>query len=206
MKISKHYNQKKLKELGFSSKLIKELLPEPHLVPNPHHKDGKPMKLWDKNLVRRVMNSEEFKKYQATRQRRSFAMKKSFEEKRLETKNIMIEALKNLTVKVVSLDELDNLVKQYHKTIKPNHIKNRHRVNIIRHKLTNYEELYRSLSGRIGGEQAYCFLKEELLKVIARYYPYLESECAHQIFELRLNRNENKKLILEIAKEYGHNK
>ena len=48
----------KVKELGFSDKLIDELLPEPVLRPNPHHVSGPPMSLWKEADVEQAMETE----------------------------------------------------------------------------------------------------------------------------------------------------
>ena len=49
------------------------------------------------------------------------------------------------------------------------------------------------------------YLKEQILKLTAITYPFLEEECSRQILALRINSNENNKLILEKAREYGNN-
>ena len=42
----------KVKQLGFSAKLIELLLPEPKLVDNPFYKHAAPMKLWNEKDVK----------------------------------------------------------------------------------------------------------------------------------------------------------
>ena len=208
----KYFTQKKLKDLGFSERLIEKLLPAPLLADNPHHAKAKPMKLWEKSVVYEAMKNKEFKDYQMSRQRRSFAMKKRAEEKRLITKNLMFDALKEVKVRNVTDEELYRRIIKYYKvdidkpTIEQDGRYPKWAVNTIRHQLTNYNRLYNILSGKIGHEQAYVFLKEEILKIIARFYPQVEEDCARQILVLRINKSENKKLILEKAQEYLHNK
>ena len=214
MDYKNYYTHKKVKELGFSEKLIKELLPEPLLEPNPHHERARPIKLWDKKVVQEAMKSKAFKDYQVSRQHRSFALKKANEIKRTAVKEEIMEILKNLTITVVSDGVLDERARRYYKWRTKGKMdwmnlaessKEKFYVNTIRHSFTNYNDIYKKLKGKIGKDFAYQYLKEQILKLIAINYPFLEEECSRQILALRINSSENKKLILEKAREYGNN-
>ena len=193
MELKKYYTKKKVKELGFSDRLIDALLPKPLLEKNPHHKDAKPMKLWEKETVRKAMKAKDFKDYQVERQHRSMALKNASEIKRLETKQTIINELKNLKIKVVDEEQIRTDTLKFHQFlgqgdffINASEIKQKKKmINTIRHQYTNYNKILHTLKGKIGSTNAYRFLKEELLKLIARYYPFLEEEACSQIIALR---------------------
>lgn len=192
MDLQNYYTKKKVKSLGFSDRLIAALLPEPLLVTNPHHEKAMPMKLWERKEVKRAMLKDEFIAYQKERQHRSFSMKNNAEEKRLETKQLMIGALKDLNIKVVSYKELVSRTRNYvwfrtKKRFDDFDYKEQkiRMLSTIRHQLTNYDQIYRNLFGKYGCIDGFVYMREELLKQIARYYPFLEETVCHEIMELR---------------------
>lgn len=54
----------KVLELGFTEKLINELLPESVLKQNPIFKSASPMKLWREEDVQKALETDQFKEYQ----------------------------------------------------------------------------------------------------------------------------------------------
>lgn len=50
-----------VRKLGFTDELIKELLPEPKLLPNPKYRNYQPMKIFSKKQVFKAMKSPKFK-------------------------------------------------------------------------------------------------------------------------------------------------
>lgn len=91
------YNKTQLKAIGFSDRLIK-MLPEPLKIKNQH---GRFMYLWSLETVLDFMEREDFKKYQAQRQRRSSAAKKCAEKK---TKENVERIRKTTTIKIKKRD------------------------------------------------------------------------------------------------------
>ena len=82
-KVDMEMNEKitltKVKQMGFSDKLISLLLPEPELVDNPYYKSAAPMKLWNKKDVEEAMKRDEYINYQEKRKKRKTAAEKAEE-------------------------------------------------------------------------------------------------------------------------------
>ena len=200
MEISNYYNQKKVKSLGFSDRLIKELLPEPILEKNPHHEDGHLMKLWPKSIVKAAMKDQRFLSYQLERQHRSISMKNIAGLKRYETILEVNKALKDLTVTVYPYEVLLAKTKKFYirsesdrihfATISPKKL-NRFLLNYVRHRCTNYEKIYQELYGKYGCVDAYVYLREEAMKAIARFYPFLEEAVCEDIMRNRSRNHES---------------
>ena len=66
-----------VKSMGFTDKLVKELLPAPELKANPHYTSGPKMKLWDLDTVKAAMDTEQFQKTSAAREKRKAAAQKA---------------------------------------------------------------------------------------------------------------------------------
>lgn len=193
-----------VKSMGFTKKLIEELLPEPELVPNPHYKCAPPMKLWEKSDVEKAMKTTEFKESQKKREKRQNAARKAVQTK---TDNLIDKVMKNAENIRVERLEMDVLLK---KTLqaKQNHYDNwywnygcyrfdedyiksaygadddtqkRWMVNYIRHCLTLYDDDLLDMYRKTGKNKAYFIYFEAVLKKIAEVYPELKDECDSQI-------------------------
>lgn len=204
MELSNYYNQKKVKSLGFSDRLIKELLPEPVLEKNPHHEDGHMMKLWPKSIVKAAMKDNRFLNYQRERQHRSISMKNAAGLKKYETLKQVNEALKDLVVQVYPYETLLANTKKFYVRNEKESIRfaslspkklNKFLLNYVRHKCTNYEKIYLNLYGKYGCIDAYIHLREEAMKAIARFYPFLEEAVCEDILKMRSKNHES----MEIA-------
>lgn len=91
----------KVKQLGFSAKLIEHLLPEPKVVDNPFYKNAAPMKLWNEKDVKDAMEKDEFIQYQEKRKKRQAAA----EERRKQKKDLydaVQQSLERIVVETVT--------------------------------------------------------------------------------------------------------
>ncbi len=58
--MSEMITQSTVISMGWTKAMIEKLLPEPTLKTNPHYKCAAPMKLWDKDAVLAIMETEDF--------------------------------------------------------------------------------------------------------------------------------------------------
>ena len=49
-------------EYGWTKSLINRFLPDPILKRNPHYSKAAPMRLWEEDTVKKIMETEEFQK------------------------------------------------------------------------------------------------------------------------------------------------
>lgn len=84
--------------------------------------------------------------------------------------------------------EIDNL--QYKAPNAPE-LFNKWIVNYIRHNLTRYDNILYGYRGRVGVDEAYYYLKENILLKIAEVYPAYANECYRQIRELKRESSED---------------
>lgn len=186
-----------VKQMGFSDKLIRELLPEPIEVDNPHYKCAAPMLLFLESDVLKAMNEEPYIAYQEKRKKRKESAKKAVETKR---KNL-IEEMQSVSDKIIitkmnmqelrkrTIDERNDYYAYlaedceiYRTTYGADEeTQDRWMVNYIRHNLTEYDEELDRLYGRTGKDEAYFLFFKALLQKIATVYPNLEEECKRQI-------------------------
>ena len=59
---SQMITQSTILAMGWTKTMIKNLLPQPVEKPNPHYKCASPMKLWEKEKVLEVMETEDYQK------------------------------------------------------------------------------------------------------------------------------------------------
>ena len=175
-----------LLERGWTQKSIKELLPPPELVDNPHYKCASPMNLWDSKIVKQKERTKKFKEYAEKKAKRQEAISKSIDKRKDET----FEMAKNfsLEIKRIDLDKLkrytlnskykwymylgqdwkaDNVYNADERTLL------RWEENYIRHNLSNYDEEINKLFGKIGKQGAYETYKTDLMNKIFEVYPEL---------------------------------
>lgn len=190
----------KVKELGFSDKLIDELLPEPVLRPNPHHVSGPPMSLWKEADVEQAMETEVFKahiaKRNAMREKRQAAAKKAVETKR---KNLL-EHVRSIIPEIEVDDdwteeellEAGRQSKHDYEVFVLGHYGDtsflctdprtlqRWGVNFVRHRLTRYEVELDDMAGKTGCSEAHNLYHDAVNQKIAETYPFLRKECRRQ--------------------------
>ena len=185
-----------VKGMGFTDKLIRDLLPEPELKQNPHYKCASPMKLWEKSVVEKAMQTEIFINAQAQRQKRKESAQKAVKTK---TDNLIAQILKdieNISVKRLNMGDLHKRTLEakqdyydwryydtyYHDAYEADEeTQDRWMVNYIRHNLTSYDEELWNMSGKTGKGKAYLIYFEAVLHKIAEIYPELKDECESQI-------------------------
>lgn len=184
-----------VKKLGFSTKLIELLLPEPKVVDNPFYKHAAPMKLWNEKDVKDAMEKDEFIQYQEKRKKRQVAA-----EERRKQKNDLYDAvqqsLDRIVVEVISFDKLKNRVLWY------NHVYDevdeitlrRWMVNYVKYKMTYYDSELIEIAEKAKNYEAYILLHRTILLKIAEAYPKLKEECIRQIDNLLSKRNKRKML------------
>lgn len=192
----------RVKELGFTDKMIVDLLGEPDLEKtNPIFKCASPMKLWREDRVRKAMDSDEFRRARAAADKRSQAAKKSAQTRRENTMRIVEEAIDSLDVERPDylatdedvmeaavehkrlLDLLRNKTSFYDYSSADDKTKLRWAVNYIRHSHTNYDSVLDGLKGKTGVDEAYTAFKRGVHEAIAKEYPFLASECWRQLSE-----------------------
>lgn len=102
--------QSTVMEMGFTKAMIKNLLPEPITRPNPIYNCAAPMKLWEKDAVLQIMETDEFKiaLEKAEKRRKAARTAVLTKEKRLKEK--MIEKANNFELEVIDDEKLIELV------------------------------------------------------------------------------------------------
>ena len=185
-----------LKENGFNQKLIDELLPEPTLKQNPRYKKAAPMKLWREDDVKKAMETQAYKDYQAVRAKRQAAAKKAVDTKTekliaevetaIEEITIVRIGIKRLRKESLSAKQAWYAINGYERRAynADDETINRWMVNHIRHCYTKYENDLGLLFNRVGKTKAYVLLKNAILEKIAAVYPELEQECKSQMLAI----------------------
>lgn len=184
------------KEYGWTKSIMDKMLPEPRLCTNPRYKCAPQMKLYDRNVVIAIMDTEEFKNAFAKAQKRKQGAVKAVETKTKQLEKELTEFMKTISVEVIEdAEKLQNMVLNAkaawikHKTYNgwnssqyiPPEVMERWTVNYIRHNLVEYDAGLDILFGRVGTGQLYGKFKKEILRRIADAYPTYEAECLRQI-------------------------
>ena len=192
-------------EMGFTKAMIKKLLPSPIEKPNPFYKSAAPMKMFNKDDVEKVMQTDAYKlEYEKSQKRKSAAAKavKTKEEALFKEVSEMSESIR---VKVIPDDKLiNNAIISYNNHLRekaerngdygriyrnspkdiPEETLHRLVVNYIRHHLTTYDKSLLKLKGKVGKQEGYVTYKEVILQKIALAYPKYKDECQRQINEI----------------------
>lgn len=197
-KVDMEMNEKitltKVKQMGFSDKLISLLLPEPELVDNPYYKSAAPMKLWNKENVEEAMKRDEYINYQEKRKKRQAAA----EERRKQKKDLydaVQQSLERIVVEVIPFDKLKQRVLWFNFRNKTNeNTIRRWMVNYVKYKMTHYNDELLEIAEKTKNYDAYILLQTTILSKIAEAYPELKGECMQQIDNLLSKRNKRKML------------
>lgn len=185
-----------LLSIGWTKKLIEELLPVPELKVNPRYKNSPKMKLWNKNDVDKAMQTIEFTTYQEKAKKKRQAAQKAVDTK---INNLMQEISKkisNINVSIIDFNELVRLTLEakqnwYNQnSYDYNNTKNAYEtdkqtinrwvVNYIRHNLTDYDENLYNIFGKVGCHDAYIKYRKAVLNKIVESYPEYREECLKQ--------------------------
>lgn len=189
----KYYTYSNLSKMGFTKKLIEEHLHEPLLKDNPHYRMGPKMKLYLAKDVEKFMKTDIFLNYQESRKNRVNAAINNANKRREENHRYIDDEISKITVKRVSLDELERLTIEakvdwllctrddfYGFDDLSDETLSRWMINYIRHNLTNYDEILDNIKGKFGVEEAYIKYKKILMLKIKEVYPELFIETKEQ--------------------------
>lgn len=183
-----------VKSYGFTDKLIKELLPEPELVINPHYRSGPKMKLWDVSVVESAMKTEIFVAEMEKRNKRREAAKKAVQTKTSKLQLQVDEFIKSVKISRIPLERLRSAaIRDKQKWYDLNGIYDkfaedaddatvkRWMVNYIRHNMVEYDQEIDDMKGKTGKSLLYFELHNGVLHRISEVYPELADECLRQI-------------------------
>ena len=183
---------------NFTDKMIKELLPEPKLVKNPHYSSGPEMCLWDEDIVIEVTKTDKYNQMLEQKVKRKNGAQKAVVTKKNKLKEQIDLAIKHLNLprKDINIikketiqakeDWYDYIAFEHNQYFKSN-CKNvdkqtmkRWMVNYIRHNLLEYDEDIYDMHGKVGISGEYIRYKNAVLDKIAEVYPELQDECERQ--------------------------
>lgn len=192
-----------LKHMGFSEKLIDELLPAPELKVNPRRPGGPRMRLWHEDDVREAMKTDAYqsrlpvwlkrhnagKKAAAARRR---AVEAREDEERAATRELLDRLVKEITPpKILKRGELRRRALEsrhawaaYRGTLydgdpldcDDEETIERWMANYVRHEMMDYDAALEKLHGE-GSFDAAREYREAVLRTIAEAYPYLKWAC-----------------------------
>lgn len=193
-------SRSQVKKLGFSDRLIDELLPEPVEKMNPYHHSGPPMCLWEEADVKRAMETDEFKahyaKYHTAPEKRKAAAQKAAETRR---KNLLDHA--RSIIPEIEVDDdwtKEELLEAGRQSKHDFEVYERGRygdtshlctdkytlerwaVNFVRHRLTSYDAEWYRMAGKTGCYEAHNLYHDAVNQKIAETYPFLAQECRRQ--------------------------
>ena len=187
--MEKGYTKTALRELGFSDKLIKELLPEPRLVRNPVYRSSSPMQIWEKEDVEKAVNTERFREWLVGREKRRKAAADAAETKRDKFLKELELRIGEIEIPVLSKKDLYRESLESKRAWEYAHgnfdfygeaadeaTRNRWAVNYIRHELTDYERVLYEIKGCVGVGEAYEKYKASVTERIYEIYPFLKTE------------------------------
>lgn len=187
-----------VKSMGFTDKLIKELLPDPQLLPNPFYKSAAAMKLWKVSDVEDAMKNPVFQESLNKRKKYQEAAKKALATKVSKLKAETDKFIESINIKHMDIDALreaaiyskqvwyDNQSYRYGEAYSKNaygadeDTVKRWMVNFIRHEMTSYDEQLYHMKGRAGIHDMYHDIHNVILDKIALVYPELAQECKNQ--------------------------
>lgn len=189
--------QSDLLSIGWTKSLIDKYLPAPVLKENPIYRSAKPMKLWSKEIVDSIMDSESFKSDMEKSKKRKESSRKAAATKRDNLKQKAEAFAKSINIKILDDEELvqksiSNAYRNYllhnefgEKTFKSfssadQDTIDRWVVNYIRHKLTKYDKKTPYFEGKTGKDEAYILFQNILMDRIAEAYPKYREECECQ--------------------------
>lgn len=189
-----------LRERGWTPAVVRDLLGEPDDTrPNPHSKAAAPMRLWLKERVEATEGTAEFRNRADRARRRAEISRKAAETKRQELIQLVDEI--SITVPELPLEQVTreavqsfNYRGEYRAASRgqagwfdratensdPEFL-DRITVNYLRHERTAYDDLWESLAGKVGKDDAHELLRKRILHTISGAYPALAIECERQI-------------------------
>lgn len=187
-----------IEEYGWTKSLINKFLPEPTLKKNPYYRSAAPMKVWNEEIVKKVMKTSDFQEAMEKASKRKNAADKAVATKRNNMFNHTEQFINSIKITVLPENELQRrtlYAKQcwynlhsygdycYEKNAHSadDETVNRWIVNYIRHNLVAYDHFLTEIKGKVGSIDAYPEVKIAILQKIAIAYPQYKEECDEQI-------------------------
>ncbi|MBD1890502.1 hypothetical protein [Coleofasciculus sp. FACHB-SPT9] len=191
-KESPYYTKSDLKSLGWTNGAIASFLSEPDTTaPNPYSRKASPVKLFSKDRVNQVMQSEPFTTWQSKTAPQRLKASDNMKELMAARQNALVDQIiKRLEIYWTDKETLETLVnsamtrweeqKIYRESQRRKeapcemdrierptwnsdiNFLERITLNYIRHECSNYHELLRSLEEQVGRQAAYESLKNEI--------------------------------------------
>lgn len=198
-------------EMGWTKTLIERYLPKPILRENYYYKCAAPVKLFEKAVVLKIMETDEVKAALEKAKKRKGSAQKGVETKAKALKEEMLEVARTMHILIIPDDELiQKTIKAKQNWYNYNAMRrhcyydydtaiydddeydtaiydvdentlNRWVVNYIRHNLVSYDEELHNVKGKVGILKSYPLFKSEILRRIAEAYPKYADECNRQI-------------------------
>lgn len=190
--------QTAVKSLGFTDKLIRELLPEPKLVTNPYYKSAAEMKLWRISDVEEAMKNPIFQESLKKREKHKASAEKAVATKKAKLKEKTDRFLESIHIEHMDIGALRKAAieaKQgwynYKFSMHCNGLPQsaydadegtviRWMVNFVRHEMTSYDAQLYHMKGKVGIHDMYHEIHDVILDKIAVVYPELAQECERQ--------------------------
>jgi hypothetical protein len=183
-------------EMGWTQAMIKKLLPEPTLRPNPIYRSASPMKLWEEKVVLECMGTEEFRAEAEKAEKRKAAVEKGRKTRIKHSQEYLEKICRDISVEVIPDEELrrrtiragqdwhemndergDYAEENYHDVDEGT--MSRWVVNFILHNLVGYDEALEGFKGKITVDV--MIYRNAVLAAIAKAYPKYKEECFLQI-------------------------
>lgn len=190
--VDKTINQTAVKLMGFTDKLIKELLPAPELVNNPHHVSGAKMKLWKLSDVEAAMQSSAFQDALDKREKRRKSAEKGVATKKANLEADADKFLGRIRIQRIDMNQLRERTLQAKRRWCELHDDYsdvcasdeatviRWMVNYVRHEMTLYDNQLYQMKGKTGIHEIHDKIHDLILDKIAITYPELADECISQ--------------------------
>lgn len=187
--------------MGFTDKMVKELLVPPVLKKNPVYSSGAPMKLWERKYVETVMSTAEYKAAKAVADGCRASARKAVETKEQKSRQILSEDVAHICVERIDIaqlmsdvlaaksewyemqDEIRGEYTHFSDSVcaADDATKARWYVNYIRHNLTQYDEALWDFRGKVGRNAMYCEYRKAVFEKIKEVYLEFEDECIRQM-------------------------
>jgi hypothetical protein len=188
----------RLRARGWPESLIRRFLPEPdERRDNPHYKGGPPMRLYLRERVEEIEQTEEFREARAKAEPRRQAAGRGVMTK----KERLEQYLKALIIEVPLLEDNElsrRACEHYNERQRlledagrrfsdlpatpdsDESFLRRIAVNYLRHALTRYEDELARIAGRTSAAEPRLELSKKVYDAIAAAYPWLAGECREQ--------------------------
>lgn len=160
------------KDYGLTDSMIAKIGDPDATKPNPHYRQGAPMKLYERARVEQwIAQHQDMLQRSAPRKA---AAQKAVETKRQNAQEMINEALSDLQLRPIPPD-IDSRTQAYLFARYPDYdgyVTPKAIAAHIRHNYTNYENLLLKIKGKVGAGNLYAQIKEALNQRIEEHYGY----------------------------------